>query len=824
MFIPQPELSSDLEWMLKSGQLSQETLAAILVQEYYPVLYRLQAILLGDPLLAHQAVVETFTLALASLHRYREQDPLLWLYGFALQAAPRPGTQPPSPSAESTLRPLLSLDQPPSAAHTSLQRLLSSLDASTRAALYLAFGVDWTAAQIAGLLKLNENQVAHMIASALQTLDPALEELAQRMGQRLDDPGNSLRLGFETGWPTPAFTEQEEQAVIAQVLVGAERRRQHRRLTGAALEITLVSLLVLFVAAGAWGLSSLFSESAPERKVGTVIVTELVYVQQSPVVVEVRVPITPTPPPLPTQVVEQPAVYYLIQDGDSLDEVAAKLGGIEPDALGKVLGLPYGADLNPGSQLKIPGRMLPRARQSSAAQDGSEDAHSPLTAAATSQEISAHLHSPAWRSANLWLEAQFIDRGPLGYIGPPRAETLRAWLSPEQILLFQALPAGAPEDTILFRFRRLPGQTPDPAETYGAEDVFSLPKYRFSLYQLAHPVAVEPLDRGQVTFQVDGVQQLSGRDVLAIDQLDENGDRIARLWLDQVTDLPLRLEKYIPGAAEPYYELQVRRVVYGLDLTDESESKSPRRPSGQPFEALPGQASTQTLAETPQPPHLPPLPSGFDLAQGTLAFRYPDDMHPLAAEAIVRLSVDGYDLGQVAFGNPWSLVCQRSPDGSKLAYISQPGLNPPGDAALRWLDLSAPQEKAHSALDGIFMSELAFAPDSRQLAAFGRYISIDALHVVDTQTGQYRRLIRLARARSMAWSPDMQHLALIGSRMDAPDQERLLVIQLRRGRVVYDEPFDPLLLPAQQYPAVAWGIEFPVQPHTLGDCALPPKP
>jgi hypothetical protein len=421
----------------------------------------------------------------------------------------------------------------------------------------------------------------------------------------------------------------------------------------------------------------------------------------------------------------------------------------------------------------------------------------------------------------LWLELQAIERGPAAYHGPARIEGLRAWLSPEQILLFQALPADAPEDTILFRFRRIPDSIRIPAEQFGAEDVFALPKYRFSLNQIAHPVESALLLSGQARFEAGGLEELNGHVALVIDQLDENGERIARLWLDQATDLPLRIEKYRPGEAEPYLELQVRRVVYDLDLTDETESKSPRRPSGQPFEALLGHSGTPGSREISKPQGLQPLPAGFDIGRSSLSFYYPDDLHFLASESSVRISADGYDLGQFTLGNPWSLVCDRSPDGKMLAYISQPGLNPPNNAGLRWIDLPSPTGVTHSALGGIYMRELAFAPDSRQIAVFGRYISIDAVYIVDTQTSQYRRLVRLENARSLAWSPDMQYLALIGSRPEAPNQERVLVIQLRRGRVVYDEPFDPLLPAAQQYPALEWGVKFPVQPRGLGECALP---
>ena len=56
-----PGLSSDLEWLLQSGQVSQEELLTALAGQYLLSIYRLALAVLDDPAAARLAARETFS-------------------------------------------------------------------------------------------------------------------------------------------------------------------------------------------------------------------------------------------------------------------------------------------------------------------------------------------------------------------------------------------------------------------------------------------------------------------------------------------------------------------------------------------------------------------------------------------------------------------------------------------------------------------------------------------------------------------------------------------------------------------------------------------
>ncbi len=85
MFEPQSELSSDLEWMLESGQVGSDVLAETLVQEYAGQFYRSARLLLWNEAFARQALERALGAALASLYGYRREVGVkVWLYRFLI--------------------------------------------------------------------------------------------------------------------------------------------------------------------------------------------------------------------------------------------------------------------------------------------------------------------------------------------------------------------------------------------------------------------------------------------------------------------------------------------------------------------------------------------------------------------------------------------------------------------------------------------------------------------------------------------------------------------------------------------------------------------
>ena len=192
-------------------------------------------------------------------------------------------------------------------------------------------------------------------------------------------------------------------------------------------------------------------------------------------------------------------------------------------------------------------------------------------------------------------------------------------------------------------------------------------------------------------------------------------------------------------------------------------------------------------------------------------------------------------LGAVDFGNPWTLICARSPDGMKVAYVSDPfHANPPENYGfLRWFDLDFPIHGAQIPLplSGVFATQFTFSPDSRQLAVFGYdgQFAMGTLFIVDLDTGKSQTVYHQGDLRSLIWSPDGKYLAFIGR--DAPPKynDQVMVLDLASEKVVYRDPIDTESGRGSEWPMNHWGIdgsavEFPVEMGTLAGCALPPKP
>src|SRR5512145_755907 len=67
------ELSSDLEWMLQSGQVDDTTLAKTLLKEYYGQLFCLFKAIFENEEELNVSIYQTFAMAVARRHTYRAE-------------------------------------------------------------------------------------------------------------------------------------------------------------------------------------------------------------------------------------------------------------------------------------------------------------------------------------------------------------------------------------------------------------------------------------------------------------------------------------------------------------------------------------------------------------------------------------------------------------------------------------------------------------------------------------------------------------------------------------------------------------------------------
>jgi DNA-directed RNA polymerase specialized sigma24 family protein len=81
-----PELSSDLEWVLQSGQSDQNLIAEALLHAYHAPVYRLCLVLENDPGHAHTLLIRSFARAVQQAYRYRPKTDIpIWFFTFLLQ-------------------------------------------------------------------------------------------------------------------------------------------------------------------------------------------------------------------------------------------------------------------------------------------------------------------------------------------------------------------------------------------------------------------------------------------------------------------------------------------------------------------------------------------------------------------------------------------------------------------------------------------------------------------------------------------------------------------------------------------------------------------
>ena len=234
-------------------------------------------------------------------------------------------------------------------------------------------------------------------------------------------------------------------------------------------------------------------------------------------------------------------------------------------------------------------------------------------------------------------------------------------------------------------------------------------------------------------------------------------------------------------------------------------------------------------------------PVNLSLAHSHLAFqnlaRDSGDMAQWVVYADKQL------LGPLPMAGRVLLSCQRSPDGSKIAYNSVPD-NSSGNTVLHEANLSALQS-AHPVLPGgITLGDYAFAPDNRRLAFYGcdKASGFCGIFILDTHTNQITHLIALTYADYLLWSPDGKQLAFVGredggaillqrskqnmlmNEMIALSQDwHFTVVDAKNGNILYKRIFSWSNLSApDDSPTHAWGTAFKPPSSGLSSCTNEP--
>ena len=827
MFEPLPELASDLEWMLESGQVTRETLAEALVHEHYPTVYRLARAILDDTPAARWAARETFAIALLEVYRYRgDQGIQAWLYGIALDTCHAAFK---SVQRRRTFKATFPVFSKPSDFGDSLPE--TELDAAAwlaidampeqeRLALLMHFALDWSDAQIAATLKMSPADAAALVDRLRQNLLTTIWlpfRLAHTENQPhwLDNLDQFLQHSLQRRWPAPEFPPTDLEKLVHQALGRSRLKNTRRRLQSMAKELALVGATILVVVGAVWGGNRLWPEPAPQPP-ATVLVTRLVEAIEDPTA------LTPTSAPG-----SQEALHIVVA-GDTLSKLAKKWG-VSIIELRNFNRLSLSDEIQPGQILVNPARLSTISTRIATSLPPAIP--TPTIDAATDWNlILEHLAKPPGQGVfTAWINAQVIDYGPPGYIGPARLDRLQTWISPDQLLvlsgsyeklqevwlqtdgaIYQAQP-GAEQPQFV-----LTAQTPELRQ-------FLIQKLPLGEILGTHNQSIFAFSRLEVT----KIEQQAGRTSLVVDGYTPGNLLSTRFWVDRSSGLVLRKQVFGLDGATLLREINVTSILYNIDFPQSLFAPAwpwrggyARDQSGDPIQA--SVSSPFSLPGRPELDYDNPPPLFFDISSSTLSLQFSRTISLWDKMMPAELFADGYHLGAAYFGDPWTTICDRSPDGLKLAFVSQSYA--PEDTYVYWFSLDQPSGQLQNYFDDKHPRQIAYAPDSQRLAVFGQYDAdrqIGELYILDTADKSVQVITQLSAANSLVWSPDGKFLAFI-ARFEASDTEDfVVVIDVETGETTYTASVDYESNATPDWPMLTWGVEFPVEAQGLEQCRLP---
>lgn len=542
MIDPEFELSSDLDWMLQSGQASPAMLAEALVQEYAVPVYRLTHALLGDEIAAHQATVETFAAAVLNVYRYRSSTGIpVWLYRSALEVCLRLENRAALLAAADAGQPA----QPPLDAGGQEAALLGAVtrlsgpnrNQKIRLAVFLYYLMDWSPADIGRVLRTREGAIHTHLKAARREI---LETLEKEGFRNADFKGGSLDSfvahTLKQRWPAPDLTAAELDELAAAVEVRAETGGAQRRSSVSAKEVLLIGIAILIILGLIWGVNQIMPEPDPEElQLGPAT---------RPAILQPLLP--PSEGAGGTVVLPDTGAhfFYVIQPGDDLHSIAA-LFGVTPETLAALNSLPVDGELHPGEAIQAVFALSPAA-----APAGSPATGLPQDAVQVDPLVLDLLrHAGGWQT--LWADIQITDYGRQGRISPPTQFRSQVWVTRQgQSLELNGLGGqAAPQYAYLttgglsFYLHRAAGQV----QMHQTDHVLQSPAIRGMIFPDQADWFQAP-----ARWQDMGEAVVAGRETQGVEWTADRGaeshpwerrmPRRLHVWIDRQTGLILRLK------------------------------------------------------------------------------------------------------------------------------------------------------------------------------------------------------------------------------------------------------------------------------------------
>ncbi len=790
-----PNYSVEPDWTLQSSQVSDSSLICVLVKEYYSSIARLTGWLLMDSRSIHEIARETIYWAVANRHRFWGSTSLrAWLYGHvfkasrALQRSKNLGL----PWRKKVLRP-------------PVQKLVS---------MRLADQFDQELVQ--AFTRLNEKQQILLLLDTLEDLSP--EQKAGIIGNRspgegaqtyltglyellASGPGNKSLTGLEA---KTRLTRIFQEAFPLQVLTSAE-------------EEEICSDIETQIAAG-WR-KKRFSIGSKELAIGGIVVVFVIVLGLAADLM------APAPPPIPIKV-------------NAAATMAAN-NGIFATPPSSAYGVFFLSTDFPSSEMFTPTPISPRPPVE------------PLTMQSSLQDIEARMEQSSSQWSTLYAEALIVDYGPKGYIGPPQFYRNRLWFSqPAHLLALAGRPDQNPDYARIVINNNYFEEDMTTGVAYYPKSIDFINSQRASSVILSYALSFADRNRlygyylTDMLFPYDAITNASQIQLIGIDSF--NGRKVLilrwvrakqkeQIWVDAITGLVLGWRTFASVDTETIADdVFITTLALDINFPNRLYSYRPTMSDTASWADLwtPTEGLHVLLTETDilksangrGRVQAKPAPPGFNPSDSSLSFAWhtnPDG----SPSSEVSLTAGEYDLGTVSMGDPWSLLCTRSPDGSTIAFIEQPDIAIYAPKALEWFRLQETSKVYPLYPDGYTASDVAFSPDSQQLAFFGcsKNESDCGVFILNLVTLQRRKLANIGTAAYFAWKPDGQELAMLGT--DDLGSLKVIVINVNTGKAVYTGPINwKTMTTTADSPTRSWGVTFPALLGGLEDCVSRPLP
>lgn len=827
------EFSPDLAWMLISGQVSDDILLEALYQEFYNDVFRLSIASLDNHRLAFKATQVAFASAIVNRYRFKEDQPIRsWFLQISLETIIKTYN---SLNLKRTITANLPIKSetslygdsiPASSWDAEIWLTLDQLEFNKRLLALSLYYLQWEDKDITAIFNFTPEELDLNKRYLNSVLLPFRMERSSQSETSLEE---RIVQSLATRWPDNTIPTMELDQFVRQVTNQIRLTKIKNRLSTSSKEISLTFLVILLAAFSIWGYNHYFPEDIPIPPDPQL---EMAILEATPTTI-------PNPDPTPTSIVEEPSrieeIIYTIRSTESLTSIARQFD-ISFYGLRRNNRIPGNTNIQAGQKLWL--YVDPANREmnlskylSQFEQDISRDefAYQELSMARSLDTIYSN-------GTLLWVEGFAIDYGPDGYIGAPKVEIIQAWFTPEAVLYLIGDEQQELQEVWLledqYQYMATPGI--ERPWTHAWKPINLNSQYLSSLKLFSDTITGKP-GISPVIMELSSDEYIwNGRQTTGYNIKDMYSVLRERHWVDEETKLSVR--RQIFKTLDPSVilkEVIVTKIEEGLSVPPGLlDSRIPWRGglamnyTGQPapsnLEILsPDQVSERTRLVSDNSPQ---LSQPVDFSQAWLTFQYPQIL-PETQRIPVELFIDQQYLGTTQLGNPWTMICERSADGSMLAYVSQPGDIPNQASRLQLVPLQEPETTWQILPFDLGVKMFAFSPDSKRLAVFGypgRFVE-GTLIVVDLASNPSSWsnsviLDHLGEASSLVWSPDGQQIAIIARYQSSTYLEEIFIYDANTGEILSRHPLDFANSQPVHFPTEEWGIEFPVEMGGISNC------